>query len=98
MKTYAYGTVHDDLLIELGGLPDWNSVKSDPAAVVYTLLKLLGTNKYDSLSSMVNLLMSLEESPPLPGENSARPFDPAARQAVECSRGVLTRQRRGLLE
>ena len=82
MKTYVYGTVHDDLLIELGGLPTWNSVKSDPAAVVYTLLKLLDTNKYDSLSSMVNLLMSLKEMPALPGENSARTFVNAARQAV----------------
>ena len=82
MKTYVYGTVHDDLLIELGGLPTWNTVKSDPAAVVYALLKLLDTNKYDSLSAMVNLLMSLKEMPALPGDNSARTFVNAARQAV----------------
>jgi hypothetical protein len=24
MKTYVYGTVHDELLVELGGLPDCN--------------------------------------------------------------------------
>jgi hypothetical protein len=82
MKTYVYGTVHDDLLIELGGLPTWNTVKSDPAAVVFALLKLLDTNKYDSLSTMVNLLMSLKEMPALPGDNSARTFVNAARQAV----------------
>ena len=82
MKTYVYGTVHEDLLIELGGLPAWNTVKSDPAAVVFALLKLLDTNKYDSLSTMVNLLMSLKEMPALPGDNSARTFVNAARQAV----------------
>jgi hypothetical protein len=49
---------------------------------VYALLKLLDTNKYDSLSAMVNLLMSLKEMPALPGDNSARTFVNAARQAV----------------
>ena len=82
MKTNVYGTVHDELLIELGSLPDWSTIKADPAAVVHALRKLLDTNKYDSLSAMVSTLMSLKETPPLPGENSARTFVNAVRQAA----------------
>ena len=82
MKTHVYGTVHDDLLIELGSLPDWSTIKTDPAAVVHALRKLLDTNKYDTLSAMVSSLMSLKETPPSPGENSARTFVNAVRQAA----------------